>query len=217
MKSVLLIGMGRFGHHLCRYLLDQKNEVMAVDKSETALEDVAPLVTSALVADCTKESVLKSIGISDFDVCFVCIGDDFQSNLEITSMLKDLGARFVVSLSNSVTHTKFLLRNGADDVVHPDKDIAERTAVKYSSDNVFDYIELRGDYSIFEVSPLKQWIGKSLRAADIRARHNISIIAIKSGDEFVINPPADRVINAGDHLMVISHKKDMGRIMNEFK
>lgn len=218
MKSILIIGMGRFGHHLCRNLLEQDNEIMIVDKLESALEDMTSLVTSALVADCTNEDVLGNIGVSDFDICFVCIGDDFQSNLEITCLLKELGAGYVVSLSERVIHTKFLLRNGADDVIHPDKDIAERVAIKYSNDNIFDYIELRNDYSIFEISPLKEWIGKSLKDSDIRAKHNISIIAIKNDNgEMDVTPYADYVIKPNDHLMIISHKKDIVNIIRKLK
>ena len=218
MKSILIIGMGRFGHHLCENLIDQNNEIMIIDKDESSVEDMMPLVTSALVADCTKEDVLSNIGVSDFDICFVCIGDDFQSNLEITSLLKDLGAKYVVSLSQRIIHTKFLLRNGADDVIHPDKDIAERVAIKYSNDNIFDYIELRNDYSIFEISPLKEWVGKSLKDSDIRAKHNISIIAVKNDSgEMNVTPHADYVIRSNDHLMIISHKKDIENLLKKLK
>lgn len=218
MKSILIIGMGRFGHHLCRNLAEQDNEIMIVDKSESAVEDMMSSVTSALVADCTKEDVLKSIGVSDFDICFVCIGDDFQSNLEITCLLKELGAKHVVSLSQRVIHTKFLLRNGADDVIHPDKDIAERVAIEYSNDNIFDYIELRNDYSIFEISPMKEWIGKSLKDSNIRARHNISIVAIKNDmGEMKVTPHAGYVIKPDDHLMIISRKSDIESIIGKLK
>lgn len=218
MKSILIIGMGRFGHHLCQNLIKQNNDIMIVDKVESAVEEMMPFVTSALVADCTKEDVLSNIGVSDFDICFVCIGDDFQSNLEITCLLKELGAKYVVSLSERVIHTKFLLRNGADDVIHPDKDIAERVAIKYSNDNIFDYIELKNDYSIFEVLPLKDWVGKSLKDSDIRAKYNISIIAIKedSGD-INVTPYADYIIKPNDHLMVISNKKDIESIVRKLK
>ncbi len=218
MKSVLIIGLGRFGHHLCSNLLEQKNEIMIVDKDASAVEDLMSRVTSALVADCTKEDVLKSIGVDDFDICFVCIGRDFQSNLEITSLLKDLGAKLVVSLSERTIHTKFLLRNGADEVIHPDKDIAERVAVKYSNDNIFDYIELQSGYSMHEILPLEEWVGKSLRESNIRAKHHVSIVGIKSS-EGVINfsPLADYVISATDHLMIIAQKNDIEKIIKKMK
>ena len=218
MKSILIIGMGRFGHHLCKNLIEQNNEIMIVDKLESAVEDMMPLVTSALVADCTKEDVLSHIGVSDFDICFVCIGSDFQSNLEITCLLKELGAGYVVSMSKRVIHTKFLLRNGADEVIHPDKDIAERVAIKYSNDHIFDYIELRNDYSIFEISPLKEWIGHSLKDSDIRARYNISIIAVKDeNSEMNVTLHADYVIKPNDHLMIISRKKDIDNVIKKLQ
>lgn len=218
MKSVLLIGMGKFGCHLCENLIKQGNQIMIVDKDPVAVEDMMLNVTSALVADCTKEDVLRNIGVSDFDICFVCIGEDFQSNLEITCLLKDLGASYVISLSKRTIHTKFLLRNGADKVIHPDKDIAERIAMTYSNDSIFDYIELESGYSIYEISPLRDWVGKSLKESNIRANHNISIIGIKDSDGRInITPTADYSIRSNDHLMIIAHENDINKIMKKLK
>lgn len=215
MKSILIIGMGRFGHYLCKELLAQKNEIMIVDKCADAVEDIMNDVTSALVADCTKEDVISNLDVSTFDVCFVCIGDDFQSALEITSLLKDSGASNVVSLAERSIHAKFLARNGADDVIYPTKDIAERIAVKYSNDNVFDYIELESDYSIYEISPISFWVGKSLKESNMRSEYNVSVIGIKSADGKVnISPAADCVIKANDHLMVLAKKDEIGKILN---
>lgn len=214
MKSVLVVGLGRFGSHLCRELIAQENQIMIIDKDENALSELTPFVSSALIADCTRQDVLESIGVGDFDICFVCIGDDFQSSLEITSLLKDLGAKKVVSLSKREIHTKFLLRNGADEVIHPDKDMAERCAIKYSNDNIFDYIELEEDYSIYEIRPMKEWVGKSLRESNIRARYKVSVIGIISAAGALnITPDPDCPINADDHLMVISHKNDIEKIV----
>ncbi len=218
MKSMLIIGMGRFGSHLCNDLIEQGNEIMIIDKDPSAVENFMSLVTSALVADCTNEEVLKKIGVSNFDICFVCIGNDFQSSLEITCLLKELGASIVVSLSERSIHTKFLLRNGADDVIYPAKDIAERIAVKYSNDNIFDYIELQEDYSIHEMLPISEWVGKSLKESNIRAKHNVSIIGIKSENGTLnITPSADYVIKANDHLMIIAHKNDIDKILKRKK
>lgn len=214
MKSILIIGMGKFGHHLCENLLKYNNEIMAIDINEEKVEDVMTAVTSALVADCRKESVLKSIGVSDFDLCFVCIGENFQSNLEITSLLKELGAKYVVSLARTLMHTKFLLKNGADEVIHPDRDVAQRFAVKFSKDKLFDYIELQEGYSVYEIAPVEQWVGKTLAQSNIRAMHNISIIAIsdKKGG-LNIAPASNYVIKAEDHLMVVGHEKDIERVL----
>ena len=128
MKSILIIGMGRFGRHLCQNLAELGNQIMIVDQEEANLEEMLPLVVSAKIGDCTNENVLKSLGVANFDLCFVCIGTNFQSSLEITSQLKEMGAKYVVSKANRDIHAKFLLRNGADEVVYPDRDIAEKAA-----------------------------------------------------------------------------------------
>ena len=133
MKSILIIGMGRFGNHLCKQLAELGNQIMIVDQEEEKLEAMLPYVISAKIGDCTNESVLKSLGISNFDICFICIGTNFQSSLEITSMVKELGAKWVVSKATRDIHARFLLRNGADEVVYPDRDLAEKiAAVSYT-------------------------------------------------------------------------------------
>ena len=139
MKTMLVIGIGRFGKHLATRLSELGNEVMIVDKREDKISELLPVVTRAQIGDCTDEKLLRSLGIGNFDVCFVCIGDNFQASLEITSLLKDLGAEHVVSKADRVIHEKFLLRNGADEVIHPERDMALRAARKYSAHNVFDF------------------------------------------------------------------------------
>lgn len=213
MKSILIIGMGRFGSHLCMNLSKLDNEIMIVDKCEEKLEDLLPLVTSAKIGDCTNIKVLESLGVSNFDLCVVCIGNNFQSSLEITSLLKDLGAKRIVSKANRDIHAKFLLRNGADEVIFPDRDIAEKLAVSLSADEVFDYIDLADGYSIYEVSPLPEWIGKSILDVNFRATYHLSIIGVKYGSHTQILPGADYVFKENEHLMVIGHQKDMKRII----
>ena len=213
MKTVLIIGMGRFGQHLCRKMLKLNNEVMIVDRNEEAMEDLLPLVTNAKIGDCTNEEVLHSLGIGNFDLCFVCIGTNFQSSLEITSLLKEAGAKYVISKATRDIQAKFLLRNGADALVYPEKDIAERIAVRYSADNVFDYIELDEEYSIYEIPPLREWIGKTIGEVDFRARLNSSIIGTKLNGITSFLPGADHVFRADEHLMVIGKKKDIDKIL----
>ena len=213
MKSVLIIGMGRFGKHLCMNMAKLGNQIMIVDDHEENLEGLLPYVVSAKIGDCTNEEVLKSLGISNFDVCFICIGTNFQSSLEITSLLKEAGARFVVSKATRDIQAKFLLKNGADEVVYPERDIAERVAVRYSADNVFDYIELDEDYSIYEIPPLKEWVGKTIGEVDFRARLNSSIIGTKINGETSFLPGANHVFCAKEHLMVIGRKKDIDKIL----
>lgn len=205
MKTVLIIGMGRFGQHLTRKMLELKNEVMIVDQREEALEALLPLVTSAKIGDCTNEEVLHSLGVGNFDLCFVCIGTNFQSSLEITSLVKEMGGKHVVSKATRDIQAKFLLRNGADEVIYPEKDIAERCAAKYSMDNVFDYIEISSHYGIYEISPMKEWVGKTIRESNIAARFRVTIIGIKrEGYESQIMPSADDYIEEGEHLIVLA-------------
>ncbi|MFV0238622.1 MAG: potassium channel family protein [Lacrimispora sphenoides] len=217
MKSVLIIGLGRFGHHLCLNMARLGNDVMIVDQKEECLEDLLPYVTSAKIGDCTNETVLKSLGIANFDLCFVCIGTNFQSSLEITSLVKELGGRRVISKANRDIHAKFLLRNGADEVIYPDRDIAEKLAVRYSTDHVFDYIELTPEYSIYEIPPLPEWVHKTIREADIRNRYHISVLGIKREGRAQLMPPADYVIQAQEHLMVIGKREHIEHILKELK
>ena len=167
MKSVLIIGMGRFGHYLCKKFVELGNEVMIVDSDEIKINDMMNIVKSARIGDCTNVEVLKSLGVGNFDLCFVCIGSNFQSSLEITSLVKELGAKWVISKANRDIQAKFLLRNGADEVIYSDRDIAERLAKRYSADHVFDYVELSAQYGIYEIPPLSKWIGKSIRESNI--------------------------------------------------
>ena len=200
MKSILIIGMGRFGHHLCYNLARLGNQIMIVDEVEERLEPMLPYVVSAKIGDCTNEAVLQSLGISNFDICFICIGTNFQSSLEITSLVKEMGAKRVISKATRDIHAKFLLRNGADEVIYPDRDIAEKLAVRYSANHVFDYIELAEGYSIYEIPPLPQWVGKSLKELSIRNKYRINIIASKENGQAKIMPGADYVIRENDHL-----------------
>lgn len=212
MKSVLVIGMGRFGRHLSMKMAELGNEVMVVDQDEEKVQDILPFVTNAQIGDCTKEDVLISLGVSDFDICFVCIGSNFQSSLEVTSLLKELGAKFVVSKANRDIHQKFLLRNGADRVIYPDKNIAEKCAMQYSANNVFDYIGITGDISIYELPVLRNWVGKSIRNIDIRSRYNLNILGIKNSEHLDPMPDPDRIFHENDHVMIIGKNKDIERL-----
>lgn len=217
MKSILIIGLGRFGHHLCLNMARLGNDVMIVDQMEERLEDLLPYVTSAKIGDCTNETVLKSLGIGNFDLCFVCIGTNFQSSLEITSLVKELGGKRVISKANRDIHAKFLLRNGADEVIYPDRDIAEKMAVRYSADHVFDYIELTSEYSIYEIPPIPEWVHKSIKEIGIRSQYHISVLGIKREGRAQLMPPADYVIQAQEHLMVIGKKEHIENILKEIK
>ena len=179
MKSILLIGLGRFGKHIAMHLNHLGHQVMAVDTSEERVEDVLPIVTNAQIGDSTNADFLESLGVRNYDVCIVAIGDDFQSSLETTSLLKELGAKMVVARAARDVHAKFLLKNGADEVVYPEKQLAEWTAIRYSSDHILDYIELDREYSIFEIEIPKAWVGKTVGEMEIRKKHNINLMAFK--------------------------------------
>lgn len=216
MKSILIIGLGRFGSHLCRNLSELDNEIMIVDQDESKLEDLLPYVVDAKIGDCTNEKVLKSLGASNFDLCFVCIGNTFQSSLEITSLLKDLGAKYVVSKANRDIHAKFLLRNGADEVIYPDRDIAEKVAVRFSANQVFDYVELGNGFSIYEISPLPEWLGRTILDVNVRSIYNTNIIGVKTAKgSMLLTPGPDYVFNRDEHLMVIGHQKDVEQIIKK--
>ncbi len=205
MKSVLLIGMGKFGQTLGAKLLDMGVEVMIVDKNEDKINQLATKYADALIVNCMNEDNLKSLDIPSFDACVVAIGDDFQASLEITSLLKDLGAKWVVSKAATEIQRKFLLRNGADEVVYPDRDIAEKLAVKLNSKKVFDYIELNAEYSIFEIAAPRHWAGKKLVDLNPRKKYGINILTIKKENEIVANIDANYVFEAGDHMLVFGN------------
>lgn len=213
MKSFLLIGMGTFGHHLCRNLAKQKkNEIMIVDKRPEPLEDLLSCVVSAKVGDCCDEKVLRTFDVPTFDACFVCIGGDFQSSIQIASLLRELGAKRVIAKAEQDVQAKFLLRNGADEIIFPERDIAERIAVSESNNNIFDFIELTDEYAIYEIKPLKKWIGKTLRELSFRAVYDMNILAAKREGKLLPLPTADYVIKEEEHLMVVAKKQDIHRV-----
>lgn len=213
MKSILIIGMGRFGRHLCMNLSKRGNQIMIVDVKEENLEGMLPYVVSAKIGDCTNEEVLKSLGISNFDVCFVCIGTNFQSSLEITSLIKEMGARHVVSKATRDIHEKFLLRNGADEVIYPDRDVAERLAVRFSANHVFDYIELADGYAIYEILPLDEWLNKTLIELDMRNRYHINVIGMKENGKVALMPAATHRIQPNEHLIIVGRQDDVGILL----
>lgn len=209
MKSILLIGLGRFGKNVAMKLHELNHEVMAIDRKEERVEEVLPYVTNAQIGDSMNANFLKSLGVGNYDVCIVAIGNDFQSSLETTSLLKELGARFVVSRAARDVQAKFLLRNGADDVVYPEKQLAAWTAIRYSADHIFDYIEFNGDYSIFEVALPAGWIGKTIGEINIRQKYGINIMAVKKNGNLELTITPDTRFVEGDSLLVLGKNKDI--------
>lgn len=213
MKSFLIIGMGSFGHHLCRALAQQRCEVMIVDRASEALEDMLPHVVSAKVGDCTNEEVLRSFSVESFDACFVCLGSNVLSSLQITSLLKELGAKKVFSKADDDMQAKFLLRNGADEIIYPELEVATSLAVSESSDSIFDCIRLTADYSIYELQPLKRWLGKSLKELNFRVKYNLTVIAVKKGGVIRPNLHPDYVFKEEEHLLVLGRSEDIQKII----
>ena len=215
MKSILIIGLGRFGQHLCEDLFNLGNDVMVVDEDETKLEAVASIVTDAKIGDCTNEDVLRSLGVSNFDVVFVCIGTNFQSSLECTSLVKELGAKKVVSKANRDIHAKFLLRNGADEVIYPDRDIAIRTAARFSSDNVFDYMELNDEFTVCEIAPMKKWINKTLSELSLPKKYGISVLGTKMNTRTKVALSGNDKIHDGEHLLIAGNWESISKVLEE--
>lgn len=209
MKNILLIGLGRFGLNAAKKLRELDHEVLAVDENEERVNDAMPYVTEARIGDCTRAEFLKSLDVPRFDLCIVAIGDDFQSSLEITSLLKDFGAKKVVSRTCNDVQGKFLLRNGADNIVYPERQLAHWTAIRYASDNLSDYIELGDDSGIFEVTPPAAWTGKTVGDIDIRKRFGVNILAIKKDGKMSLAVNCNSVIEDGIHLLVLGAFKDV--------
>lgn len=209
MKSILVIGLGRFGRHVAMKLNELKHEVMAVDIKEERVEAVLPFVESAQIGDCTNGEFLGTLGVRNFDVCIVAIGDNFQSSLETTSLLKELGAKMVVSRAARDVHAKFLLRNGADEVVYPEKQLASWTAVRYSADHIFDYIELNDEFGIFEVSVPVGWSGKTIGQLDIRNKMKMSILALKRDGKLDLNMNSGTCLYSDERVLVLGNVKDI--------
>lgn len=209
MKSILLIGLGRFGKHIAIHLNQLGHQVMAVDCVEERVDAVLPFVTNAQIGDSTNAGFLESLGIRNFDVCIVAIGNDFQSSLETTSLLKELGARLVVSRAARDVQAKFLLRNGADEVVYPEKQLAKWTAIRYTADHILDYIELDEDHAMFEVSVPKDWIGRTIGQIDIRKKFNINIMGIKKRGKLELSVSPDVVLELEDTMLVLGSNRNL--------
>lgn len=214
MKSILLIGLGRFGRHIAEKLNALNHQVMAVDRREGRVDAILPFVTNAQIGDSTNPDFLTSLGIRNFDFCIVAIGDDFQSSLETTSLLKELGAKLVVSRAASDVHAKFLLRNGADEIIYPEKQLANWVAIRYSADHIFDYIELDDDHAIFEIQVPKDWVGKTVGELDVRKKYNVNIMGLKEDGKMNLSITPETGITDRQTLMVLGTMKQIQRVFH---
>ena len=208
MKTILLIGLGRFGRHIAMKLNELNHQVMVVDKDENRVNAILPFVTNAQIGDSTSEEFLTSIGVRNFDVCIVAIGDNFQSSLETASLLKELGAKKVVARAAQDVQAKFLLRNGADEVVYPEKQMAVWTAIRYSSDHIYDYIALGDDHAIFEIEVPSNWVGKTIGQLEVRRQYNVKIMAINETGKIAMTviKPATYVHEISNILVLVPQR-----------
>ena len=216
MRSMLVIGAGHFGKNLAIRLTQLGNEVMLVDMDEDALHSLEPLVTRVQIGDCMDKDVLNELGVRNFDVCFVCISDNFQSSMEITSLLKELGARYVVAKADRDIHAGLLKKIGADDVVSPERDMAQRTAARFSAHGAFDYIELSPEYAIMEIVPPTEWVGRNLRDLKIRTEHRVNIIGIRADAKHILPmTSAEHIFTAQEHIIIAGEHKDIVKLINK--
>ena len=209
MKNILLIGLGRFGKHIAMQLSKLGHEVMAVDINEERVNESLPIVTNAQIGDSTNTEFLRSLGIGNFDVCIVTIGGNFQNSLETTSLLKELGAKLVVSRAERDVQEKFLLRNGADEVIYPEKQVANWAAIRYTADHIRDYIEVDDAHAIFEVEVPEEWIGKTVGELDIRRKYSINIMATKENGKINMAVSPETVLTDNITLLVLGAYKEL--------
>ncbi|WP_317856316.1 TrkA family potassium uptake protein [Chakrabartyella piscis] len=207
MKSILIVGLGRFGRHMAHKFVEQGHSVLAIEKSEERADNAIKIVPNIQIGDAANEDFAESLGVRNFDLCVIAIGDNFQASLEITVLFKDLGAKFILARASRDVHRKLLLRNGADHVVYAEREMAERLAVKYGSKNLFDYVELIGtDSAIYEMRVPENWYGKSIIEKSIRTRYHISILATKKNGKIYPLPQPDHIFTPDETLIVLGGK-----------
>lgn len=207
MKSILLIGVNRFGSLLANQFSKHGHEIMAIDKNEDRVNAILPVVTDAQIGDSTNEAFLRSLGVNNYDVCIVTIGGDFQSSLETTSLLKELGGKMVVSRADRDVQAKFLLRNGADEVIIPEKQIAQWAAIRYGSEHVLDYLKIDDDHAIYEVPVPKDWIGKSIAKMDVRKKFGINILGVKENGKMNLSVTPETVLSGDKSILVLGKQR----------
>lgn len=213
MKSFLVIGAGKFGRFVCRNLYKAGSDVMIVDESEDKFSDILEYVSSAKIGDCTRRDVLETFGVEAFDAAIVCIPEDFQDSLQTADLLKELGAKLVIAVASTEVQAKFLLKNGADKIIFPERDMARRLAASISNDSVFDFINLSDDYSIYEIATPKRWIGKTIVEIDVRKKYKVNIISVKTIEGMIIIPDASYTFKAKEHLMVLGENSDIEKLI----
>ena len=211
-KQFAVIGMGRFGSSVARAISDMGFEVLAIDSDEGRVQDIVNIVTHAVSADSTDEEALKALGIRNFDVVVVSIGQDIQSSILTTLILKDLGVPRIIVKAQNELHGKVLNKIGADKVIYPERDMGLRVAHHLVSPNIMDFIELSSDHSIIEMQAAPQMVGKNLKELDVRAKFGCNVMAIKNNGKMNISPNADDGIKSDDILIIVGANKDLQKM-----
>ena len=212
-RSFLIVGLGRFGKHMAKSLTMQKNEVLAIDINEDRVNAALKYVTDAQIGDATDPQFVEELGVNNFDVCIVAIGDNFQSSLETTCLLKEKGAKYVFARANRDIHKKFLLRNGADEVIYAERETAERFAIRFGSEGIFDYFKLSDEYAIYEISVPEILIGKPLIEKNVRQKYHVNVLAIKTGDRFDAMVTPDHRFSPDEKLLVLGTKESVKKLL----
>lgn len=213
MKSALVIGLGRLGRHMSQKLFDLGHQVLAIDEDERKIQEALNYVTNGQIGDATDPALIDTLGVQDFDLCVVTFGHDLQASLEVTSLLKEAGAPFVLTRASRDTHAKFLLACGADDIIYPEKQMAAWSAVRYSSEHIFDYIRISDSYAIYETDIPENWYGKTVVDLAVRQRYGLNILAVKQGEEVLPMPGAAHVFAAGEKILVLGSEKSVQKFL----
>lgn len=211
-KQFVIIGLGRFGSSIAKTLYSLGNDVLAIDRDEDVVQEISDSVTHAVQLDATDENALRSLGIRNFDVAVVTIGDNIQSSVMATLLVKELGVKYIIAKGHSDLHAKVLYKIGADRVILPEKDMGVRVAHNLVSANILDYIELSEDYSIMEIQVLEDWTGRTLNELRLRSKYGINVMAIKRGEDVNLSPSAEDIIEENDIIVAIGSAEDLSRL-----
>ncbi len=213
MKNILLIGLGRFGRHMAQKLHDINNQVLAIDRDERRVQDAMGYVTNAEIGDATDPALIESLGIRDFDLCVVTMEHDLQASLEITALLKKHGASFVVARASRVAHVQFLLACGADEVIYPEKQVADWAAVRFGSDHIFDYIRLSSDHAIYETEIPDSWFGHTVVELAVRQRYHLNILAVRKNGVVEPLPGPGHQFSPGERIILLGSERDVQKFL----
>ena len=213
MKNILLIGLGRFGRHMAQTLSDLHHQVLVIDKDEHKVQEAMSYVTNAEIGDATDPALIDALGVKDFDLCVVTMSHDLQASLEITALLKEKGAPFVLVRVSRDTHAHFLLSCGADEIIYPEKQMADWAAVRYSDDHVYDYTRLSPDHAIYETEIPETWVGHTMVDLGVRQRSRLNILAVRRNGDVDPMPSPSYQFRANDHVVLLGSDKDVQKFL----